>query len=313
MAQMRNLEPSPEEIAEQARKIREEHLRAKREDAAAPSKPLRTLPPREALETSRKYHGIAWTGWKWRAKVLDPATGKSVHSADFDDPAEAARAYDKLLVQVNRLAAEPNFPDEMPESWRARATGPAKPTIPWAAEIKSKPEPAPAPERPAHKFRGITLKRNGDWVAQVKHPGSGTKTKWIGRYRTAEEAASKYDAYVVKHDLGKPLNFPAEHPGYVPNPNLYRARPHEAKAFAARLVETETETKVRPAPPPAVVEPVQVAPPKPAPAPEPTRAVDPWGPLQAKIQATADLLAVLRRHPADVGRDALRYIMESAT
>lgn len=311
MARKMNHDPSPEEIAEQARLLREKHLRAKREDAAAPSKPLRTLPPREALETSRKYHGIAWTGWKWRAKVLDPATGKSVYSADFDDPAEAARAYDKLLVQVNRLAAEPNFPGEMPESWRARATGPAKQTLPWAAEIKSKPEPEPAPkpERPAHKFRGITLKRNGDWVAQVKPPGSGVKTTWIARCRTAEEAARKYDAYVVKHDLGKPLNYPDEHPGYSPRPGAYRAKPHEAKAFVARMMEAEAEAP-KPIPPVPVA--VEAAPPLPAARPESAKA-DPWGPLQAKIQATADLLAVLRRHPADVGRDALRYIMESAT
>jgi hypothetical protein len=307
VARETNYAPSPEEIAEQARKLKEEHLRAKREEAAAPSKPLRTLPPREALETSRKYHGITWTGWKWRAKALDPATGKSVHSADFDDPAEAARAYDKLLVQVNRLAAEPNFPDEMPASWRARATGPAKQTLPWAAEIKPETEPAPEPERPAHKFRGITLRRNGDWVAQVKIPGSGTKMTWIARCRTAEEAARKYDAYVVKHDLGKPLNFSDEHPGYSPRPGAYRAKPHEAKAFVARMTEAESRAaEPKPSPPVPVAE--EAAPPLLVARPEPA---NPWGRLQAKIEAVADLLSVLRRHPADVGRDALMYIMES--
>lgn len=250
--------------------------------------------------------------------------------------AEAARIREE---NARKAAAENRAPLESrakpSKPYQSKATGGSSvpaPDHPWRADmdrsakqaLASKPTPAPDPtpeiaaERPSHPYRGITYKpKKRRWTAQTKSPGPGTKVAWIGEYRTPEAAARGYDAYVVKHALGKPLNFPAEHPGYAPAPEgSYRQRKPQpapepvvispqAEQYVARLVEAERPTS-RPEAPAVEDVPIPVASPSPPPKP------DPWAPVKAHVDAVSDLLAVLRRHPVEVGRAALKVLMEAA-
>ncbi|XP_076883184.1 ethylene-responsive transcription factor ERF109-like [Bidens hawaiensis] len=59
------------------------------------------------------------------------------------------------------------------------------------------------------KYRGISLEASGNWAAEIMIPGK--VRKWLGTFKTAEEAARAYDRVNIQH-RGKTAktNFPVE-------------------------------------------------------------------------------------------------------
>lgn len=72
---------------------------------------------------------------------------------------------------------------------------------PEKREAKQKPQKTPktltvnfsAPIQARHTFRGVTYRRGRGWQAQIR---VGKKVRYLGLYKTIEEAAAAYNEYV---------------------------------------------------------------------------------------------------------------------
>ncbi|MED6118496.1 hypothetical protein PIB30_003242 [Stylosanthes scabra] len=63
-------------------------------------------------------------------------------------------------------------------------------------------------EKPNKHYRGVRMRKGGNWVAEVREPKNRTRT-WLGSYMTPEAAARAYDtaAFSFRGSLAR-LNFP---------------------------------------------------------------------------------------------------------
>jgi hypothetical protein len=59
------------------------------------------------------YKGVTWVKARgnWRANIK--VNGKPISLGVYDDPVEAARAYDKAAIELHGAFAKPNFPDKV--------------------------------------------------------------------------------------------------------------------------------------------------------------------------------------------------------
>jgi hypothetical protein len=76
------------------------------------------------------------------------------------------------------------------------------------------PEPQRRRSRsnPKHGYHGVKQNKvsvRSPWAAYVAL-GQG-RSRQIGVFATAEDAARAYDAYVIRNQINRPLNFPQEH------------------------------------------------------------------------------------------------------
>ncbi|KAD4888144.1 hypothetical protein R6Q59_034761 [Mikania micrantha] len=74
---------------------------------------------------------------------------------------------------------------------------------------------APGPgggEEEKKKYRGVSLSASGNWTAEIMAPGK--ERKWLGTYKTPEEAARAYDrANIMYRRRAAKTNFPIEEYG----------------------------------------------------------------------------------------------------
>jgi hypothetical protein len=135
-------------------------------------------------DSDSPYKGVTYVKRSacWISKIGDG--GKIYHLGYYDDPIEAARAYDQKARELFGEFANLNFPEsnERPKGKRAKS--------------------------PATSYRGVAfVSTRNIWTARIKHEG---KRIFLGNFHSAEDAARAYDAKAreIFGDAAK-LNFPA--------------------------------------------------------------------------------------------------------
>ena len=89
---------------------------------------------------------------------------------------------------------------------RAQKIGRVK-TPPPTRPVNGNPKSKGGPYNYNYGFQGVRQRRWGTWVAEIKVPGKRNK-KWLGSFRSAEEAAYAYDrAALALYGAGAELNF----------------------------------------------------------------------------------------------------------
>lgn len=142
---------------------------------------------------SSKYYGVSYSTERqvWCASVI--IADNKVYLGRYDTEHEAAIAYDCYIWhrrQNEMLLFNLNFPESDYSS-----------SIPYA------------PLAPTNEYHGVSFKNNGYEVSIT----IAKKQIYIGRFKNIIEAAKRYDVELVKNKLDKPLNFPDDHPGYIPD------------------------------------------------------------------------------------------------
>lgn len=129
---------------------------------------------------------------KWSAAIS--INGKICHIGYFLEPESAAKAYDAIAYKEWGAEAFLNFPNEIAQ---VNLSG-----LNFMPRTNSDP-------RPSSKsgYKGVSyFKRTGKWKAQITITG---KTKALGYFHTAEDAARAYDAAAYEtRGEGCYLNFP---------------------------------------------------------------------------------------------------------
>jgi hypothetical protein len=119
------------------------------------------------------------------------------HLGYFDDEIDAAKTYDKYVVQ-NREKLDICHPLNFPEDIDIYKDAPL-------VMLKKNREPK------SNFF--YVKKENKKFVAIVQN---GEKRIRLGLYSTAEEAAKVADNYIVQNNLDRKLNFPENYPNFDP-------------------------------------------------------------------------------------------------
>lgn len=145
---------------------------------------------------SSQYKGVSYAKncKKFLARVK--IKGVSHNIGYFDKEIEAAKFYDTYIVQNREqieLCQELNFPNDIDNYKQA--------TIIKLKKRKSKSGFYNVVER-GDKFEAICKYKK--------------KQIYLGRYETAEASARVVDAYIVRNNLDRKLNFPGEYPNFNP-------------------------------------------------------------------------------------------------
>lgn len=125
---------------------------------------------------------------RWRARIT--SHGKVLWLGTYRTLEDAARAYDHAARAMYGNDASLNFPDDPPDREHPSSTrrGPG-----WGKS----------------GYRGVYLPREGRTPAWTASISQGGRQRWLGTYRTPEEAARAYDAAArALHGDRVPLNFP---------------------------------------------------------------------------------------------------------
>lgn len=143
---------------------------------------------RVRADSGSRYKGVNWSPGQqvWRAYVN--AQGRMISLGSYQDPAEAARAYDIGALHYFGDFAALNFPEEEPVGSIEDIEGRLRSTN-------------------RSGYRGVSWsKRENWWVAQIV--GHGRKIM-LGRFHDPVEAARVYDAAARRyHGVRARLNFP---------------------------------------------------------------------------------------------------------
>ena len=130
------------------------------------------------------YRGVSKNGKKYRATIKIAGKGRE-HIGVYDTPKEAAIAYDRVVLKVNKCTTLLNFPDMVHN---------------LDVEPKRKKY-----KRSSTGYRGVS-KNGKKFQATI---GINGKTKYIGTFATAIQAAHAYDQAAIKAGKKKStLNFP---------------------------------------------------------------------------------------------------------
>eukprot|EP00884_Botryococcus_braunii_P009510 jgi/Botrbrau1/18560/Bobra.0367s0009.2 len=163
-----------------------------------------------------KYKGVSWSerSHKWRAQLWHD--NKVRHLGFYDDEVEAAKAYDRAVVELRGTSAQTNFP--------IAGAGGARPLISHATVTPSQSAggtPVPTTEGPispprvrgspnakgSSPYRGVRWhERNTKWEARIF---DGQKQISLGYYDTEEAAAKAYDVRALRlRGPNTQVNFP---------------------------------------------------------------------------------------------------------
>jgi len=189
-----------------------------------PASPTELLQAARALEkerTSSRFHGVFWDARQrsWRAEIR--IQGKPEHVGRFRVEEEAARAYDRVALNLRGKHAVLNFPGESKPAPLARVR----------AEVH-----AARKKHTSSRYIGVwrdSTDRERPWVATL---GTRPKALVIARYRTEPEAAIAHDRAALWYDRKRTrLNFPG-----------MKLAPSSVEALANEVLgEVKKQTKSR--------------------------------------------------------------------
>jgi len=161
----------------------------------------KAAPHRPARGTSR-YRGVCWSKSKrkWSAEIT--VGGTHVRLGRFDDEDEAAHAYD-AYVRAKHLGRKLNCAPLA----AVRASGAARPARSSARRDEAGFLPSPMNAgKIASRHRGATWnKKDRRWRSGITVDG---RQQHLGSFRSEDEAARAFDAFIVAHALERVLNFP---------------------------------------------------------------------------------------------------------
>lgn len=150
------------------------------------------------------YRGVRWHYNKWQAWIF--VDGKFINFGDYDDPKEAAKAYDRAVLRYRGRNSLFNLPDYI-----KTITNPDAPIL-----VK-----ATSRSHAKYPYRGVTPASKGRWKGRITINGA---RRVLGIFDTQEEAARAVDrAELTKVSLFYKLNFPEDYdentlpPGKWPN------------------------------------------------------------------------------------------------
>ena len=144
------------------------------------------------------YRGITRVKNKYQAQ--HKINGKTKHLGTFDTAKEAAIAFDQASIQKGKLPTHKlNFPEGVPINAMKAFN---------EASIRQKRLP-----RLRHpEYVGVTNASSGRFTARIRIAGTrkqgNRKTKWIGTFDTAKEAAFAFDQAAIETGMPHTLNFP---------------------------------------------------------------------------------------------------------
>jgi CRISPR/Cas system CMR subunit Cmr6 (Cas7 group RAMP superfamily) len=134
-----------------------------------------------------------------RFSVKFTVGGEQIRLGTFNTMEEAAKVYDAYITQ-NRETLDLCHPLNFPECEHEY--------------LKMEKIILPGPRKNKTGYRGIVAQlKSGKYQANVGN-------RYIGIFKTAEEAARAHDAAVVASNLDRTLNFPDDYPNYEPEKKI---------------------------------------------------------------------------------------------
>lgn len=143
--------------------------------------------------SSSKYKGVCFIKKKNKFTSCVIMNNKKTCLGEFENEIDAAEKYDMYIVHNKLNHISLNFPEKL-EDYQNRKYNPPR--------IKK-------------------VEYNGVWIHGNKYRTTVVKNNikiHVGCFKTAIEAAKKYDDYIIKNNIpNKDLNFPEDYPNYCKN------------------------------------------------------------------------------------------------
>lgn len=173
--------------------INNDKIDNRRENLRIVSRRLNSHNKKKPKNAKSKYYGVKVCDGKFTSGI--DYDYKHYHVGTFDTELDAAKAYDMHVVHSEvKLLHNLNFPENRDEYLKMEYKCHNK----WRNQ-KS-------------KFYGVT-KWKDRYTCRIRW-NKKNKQVYIGKNEIA--AAKAYDSFIVEHEMNKKLNFPDDHPEYVP-------------------------------------------------------------------------------------------------